>query len=118
MPLPKVEADPRFELGSIAKGLTGMLLADSIARRELTLDTNAGEILAGTPPLAARPEGALHTLTLRELVTHTSGLPRLPRSAQTAGRLARLALLGMDPYRGQSPERVLEQAGRPAPRGR
>jgi CubicO group peptidase (beta-lactamase class C family) len=107
-----VDADPRFELGSVAKGLTGMLLADSIARGELTLDTTVGEILAGTPSLAARTEGALPTLTLRELVTHTSGLPRLPRSAQTVGRLARLALLGMDPYRGQSSERVLEQAAR------
>ena len=45
-----------------------------------------------------------------ELATHTSGLPRLPRTVGTAGRVLRLAVLGMDPYRGQSAERVLELA--------
>ena len=113
-PVPKVDADPSFELGSIAKGLTGMLLADAIGRGELTLDTTAGEILAPRPELAQRTRGPLHSITLRELATHSSGLPRLPRTAGTAGRLARLAVLGMDPYRGQPAERVLQlAAGQP-----
>jgi CubicO group peptidase (beta-lactamase class C family) len=109
-PEAKVDADPRFELGSVAKGLTGMLLADAIGRGELTLETTAGEILAVRPELYERTQGPLHTISLRELCTHTSGLPRLPRTAGTAGRLVRFALLGMDPYRGQSAERVFEQA--------
>jgi CubicO group peptidase (beta-lactamase class C family) len=105
-----VDADPRFELGSVAKGLTGMLLADAIGRGELTLETTAGEILALRPELHEQTQGPLHTITLRELCTHTSGLPRLPRSASTTGRIARYALLGMDPYRGQSAERVILDA--------
>jgi CubicO group peptidase (beta-lactamase class C family) len=105
-----IVADPRFELGSITKALTGMLLADAMQRGELTLDATAGEILGAHPELAARTEGPLHSLTMLELVTHTSGLPRLPRTVGTAGRLLRLAVLGMDPYRGQSAERVLELA--------
>jgi CubicO group peptidase (beta-lactamase class C family) len=106
----KVDANPKFELGSVAKGLTGMLLADAVGRGELTLETTAGEILAARPELYERTRGPLHTITLRELCTHTSGLPRLPRTAGTAGRLVRFALLGLDPYRGQSAERVIEQA--------
>jgi CubicO group peptidase (beta-lactamase class C family) len=109
-PAAEVETDPRFELGSITKALTGMLLADALERGEVALDTTAGELLAADPDVAARTEGPLHSLTMLELATHTSGLPRLPRGAGTAGRLLRLALLGMDPYRGRSPERVLELA--------
>ena len=106
----KVDADPKFELGSVTKSLTGMLLADAIGRGELTLETTAGGILAARPELHERTQGPLHTITLRELCTHTSGLPRLPRTAGTAGRLARYALLGLDPYRGQSAELVIQQA--------
>jgi CubicO group peptidase (beta-lactamase class C family) len=105
-----VDADPKFELGSVTKGLTGMLLADAIGRGELTLATTAGEILEARPELHERTKGPLHTVTLQELCTHTAGLPRLPRTAGSAGRLARYALLGMDPYRGQSAERVIQQA--------
>ncbi len=109
-PEPTVDPDPRFELGSVTKGLTGMLLAEAVDRGELTLGTTVGEILAARPGLHAQTRGPLHTITLRELCTHTSGLPRLPRGAGTAGRLVRYALLGLDPYRGQSAEQVIEQA--------
>ncbi len=105
-----VDPDPKFELGSIAKGLTGMLLADAVGRGELTLGTTAGEILATRPDLYERTQGPLHTITLRELCTHTSGLPRLPRTADMAGRIVRLALLGLDPYRGRSAEQVIQLA--------
>lgn len=115
-PADAVDEHPRFELGSITKGLTGMLLADAIARGELTLDTTAGEILDARSPLAAGDE--LRSVTLRELCTHASGLPRLPLTPGTVGRLARLILFGLDPYRGQSPQRVLALAGRQRLRGR
>ena len=110
VPEAKVDADPKFELGSVTKALTGMLLAEAIDRGELILETTAGEILAARSELHAQTAGPLHTITLRELCTHTSGLPRLPRTAGTAGRLVRFALLGLDPYRGQSAEQMLQQA--------
>jgi CubicO group peptidase (beta-lactamase class C family) len=109
-PEAKVDGNPKFELGSIAKGLTGMLLADAVGHDELTLATTAGEILAAVPELYASTDGPLHTITLRELCTHTSGLPRLPRTAGMAGRLLRYGALGVDPYRGQTAARVLQQA--------
>jgi CubicO group peptidase (beta-lactamase class C family) len=117
-PEAKVDGDPKFELGSVAKGLTGMLLADAVGRDEVTLETTAGEILAAVPELYASSDGALQTITLRELCTHTSGLPRLPRTAGMAGRLLRYGTLGVDPYRGQTAARVLQQAANQKLNGR
>ncbi len=74
-----IDAEPgtRFEVGSITKGLTGMLLADAIDRREVSLDTTIADLLPGS-------EGtAFGSISLEELCTHTSGLPRMPRGPFT-----------------------------------
>jgi CubicO group peptidase (beta-lactamase class C family) len=102
----RADAGTRFELGSVTKALTGMVLADAIERGELTMDSTAGELL---PALA---HSAVATVTVRELCTHTSGLPRLPADLRTAARGALFALLGLDPYRGTTPSRVIALAGR------
>ncbi len=58
-----------FEIGSNTKTLTGLLLADAMRRREVSLDDRIGRYLdLGDAPAAG--------LTLGELATHTSGLPR------------------------------------------
>ncbi|MBM7503078.1 serine hydrolase domain-containing protein [Agromyces aurantiacus] len=65
------DASTRFELGSATRGLTGLLLADSIERGEVSLDDTVGEYLdLGDAPAAA--------LTLRQLATHHSELPQDP----------------------------------------
>ena len=46
-----------------------MLLADSMARGEISLHTRVGDVLPG---LAAAEAGSI---TVTELCTHTSGLP-------------------------------------------
>jgi CubicO group peptidase (beta-lactamase class C family) len=51
-------------------------------------------------------------VTLRELCTHTSGLPRLPRTPSTTVRAIGSAWFGIDPYRGIAPAAVLRQAKR------
>jgi serine-type D-Ala-D-Ala carboxypeptidase/endopeptidase len=61
-------ADGRFEIGSITKTLTATLLALLAADGALSLDDEAGRWLS------AAPNGEI---TLRQLATHTSGLPRL-----------------------------------------
>jgi len=59
-------ADGRFEIGSVTKTMTGTLLALLAADGTLDLDDEAGRWLR------AGPNGAI---TLRQLATHTSGLP-------------------------------------------
>lgn len=64
-----------MEIGSITKGFTGILLADLVLRGVVSLDDPVTRHLpAGwTVPLY---QG--HEITLRDLATHTSGLPRMP----------------------------------------
>ena len=100
------DAETRFELGSVTKALTGMLLACSVERAELTMDSTVGESL---PSLADSP---IATVSVRDLCTHTSGLPRLARGPHTAVRAYQFALLGLDPYRGASASEVIAVAGR------
>lgn len=68
------DADSIFAIGSVTKGLTGLLLADMVVRGELALDDPASR---HSRPGASLPRGA-REITLRDLVTHTSGLPRTP----------------------------------------
>jgi CubicO group peptidase (beta-lactamase class C family) len=103
-----IRADPRtrFEVGSVTKALTGMLLADAIERGELSMDTTVGEVF----PTVVGSEVA--TVTVRELCTHTSGLPRLPTDVRMAARVWLFGLFGLDPYRGTSAGRVVAVAAR------
>lgn len=64
--------DTPFELGSITKTFTAALLADAVRRGEVRLDD---AVSARLPELAGTPAGAS---TLRELATHTAGLPAFP----------------------------------------
>ena len=58
----------RFEIGSVTKTMTATLLALLAGRGLLTLDDEIGRWLDAGPNAA---------ITLRELATHTSGLPRI-----------------------------------------
>lgn len=90
----------------VTKALTGMMLADAIERGELSMDSTAAELL---PTLDCTRAA---TVTVRELCTHTSGLPRLPVDPRTAARVAMFAFVGLDPYRGTTASRVIALAGR------
>ena len=61
-------ADGRFEIGSVTKTMTAALLALLADDGALSLDDEVGRWLS------AGPNGGI---TLRQLATHTSGLPRL-----------------------------------------
>jgi CubicO group peptidase (beta-lactamase class C family) len=102
----RASAESRFEIGSITKGLSGMLLADAIDRGEIALETTVGDVV---PSFANRAVGSV---TIRELCTHTSGLPRLVRRSFAAIRGLRYGVLQMNPYRGISTSDVLELAAR------
>ena len=68
--------DTEFEIGSVTKTFTAALFADAITRGEVTAEQPLGELLDLGDTAAA-------SITLEQLATHTSGLPRLPLSLGT-----------------------------------
>ena len=64
-----------FEIGSVTKVFTALLLADQVVAGNVELEQPLQELLPDVRiPVRGRP------ITLADLATHTSGLPRLPRS--------------------------------------
>ena len=70
-----LNGDTIFEIGSITKVFTSLLLADAIERHEVVLTDPIARLL---PPQVKVPERGGRLITLQDLSTHTSGLPRLP----------------------------------------
>lgn len=70
-----VDGETLFEIGSVTKAFTGLLLADMVERGEVKLDDPVVKYL---PPGVVVPERNGKAITLLDLATHTSGLPRLP----------------------------------------
>jgi D-alanyl-D-alanine-carboxypeptidase/D-alanyl-D-alanine-endopeptidase len=70
-----LNGDTIFEIGSETKVFTSLLLADMVLRGEVALDDPVAKSL---PPGTKMPERSGHSITLVDLATHTSGLPRLP----------------------------------------
>ncbi|GGM55737.1 serine hydrolase domain-containing protein [Dactylosporangium sucinum] len=87
-----VTAATPFQVGSIGKVLTGMLLADL-----------AGDgVVRPDDTLRATLPGSTSDITLAELASHRSGLPRLVyRDPLQTVRLVTANLHGRDPYAGQ-----------------
>jgi serine-type D-Ala-D-Ala carboxypeptidase/endopeptidase len=67
--------DTVFEIGSITKVFTSLLLAEMVQRGEVALTDPAAKYLPATVKM---PERGGRSITLEDLSTHTSGLPRLP----------------------------------------
>ncbi|HXH92698.1 MAG TPA: serine hydrolase [Thermoanaerobaculia bacterium] len=70
-----VDADTVFEIGSVTKVFTSLLLADAVRRGEVALTDPVSKYL---PPDVKVPERGGKKITLVDLATHTSGLPRMP----------------------------------------
>lgn len=70
-----------FEIGSITKAFTGILLADMVNRGEVTLDQPVAELL---PSGVRVPSRGGKQITLGDLASQVSGLPRLPSNMRPA----------------------------------
>jgi serine-type D-Ala-D-Ala carboxypeptidase/endopeptidase len=70
-----------FEIGSITKVFTGLLLAQEVERGTLALDDTLEKLLKGQITFASPHVAAI---TLKQLVTHTACLPRLPPNLKDA----------------------------------
>ncbi|WP_407077726.1 serine hydrolase domain-containing protein [Streptomyces phytohabitans] len=137
----------RYEIGSVSKTFTGLLLAVLADRGDLRLTDRAAAHLpgpSGAPrtaghrrgrhrrtsrpyphprpyvpppaplPLAARARAHPHrdAITLLHLMTHTAGLPALPRDFYPQG----LPRWNTAPYAGYGTERLLDAFARSRPR--
>jgi CubicO group peptidase (beta-lactamase class C family) len=81
---PPPDADTVFAIGSISKAMTAvgaMLLVDD---GKIRLDDPIGKHLPGLPP-------SWHPITVRQLMTHTSGIPQVAKAPTFAAALRRAA---------------------------
>jgi serine-type D-Ala-D-Ala carboxypeptidase/endopeptidase len=70
-----LDGDTVFEIGSVTKVFTSLLLADMVQRSEVALTDPVTKYL---PKEVRGPEHGGKAITLKDLATHTSGLPRDP----------------------------------------
>ncbi|MBH5334720.1 beta-lactamase family protein [Streptomyces pactum] len=94
-------ADPGtlFEIGSVTKTFTALLLARFTVRGAVRLDQPLRDLL---PRDITAPERGGEVITLGHLACHTSGLPRLPKGLLPRG------LFRSDPYAGCTGEFLLD----------
>ncbi|MBB3729612.1 serine hydrolase domain-containing protein [Nonomuraea dietziae] len=96
-PAPRsVDASTPFEIGSVGKALTGMILADMVAKD-------------GLDPRSPVP-GLQGSITYEELASHRSGLPRLAGGLGPLVRGATANYTHGNPYAGQDVSDVREAA--------
>ncbi len=96
-----LDADSVFEIGSITKVFTGILLADMADRGEVKLDDPVARYL---PPDVRVPERNGRKITLIDLSTQSSGLPRMPDNLRPVNSL--------NPYADYTPRQMFEFLGR------
>lgn len=72
-----LDGDTVFEIGSITKVFTSLILMDMAQHGEVALDDPVSKYL---PPEVKVPERGGKKITLRDLSTQTSALPRMPNN--------------------------------------
>ncbi len=102
---PEVDESTLFEIGSITKVFTGILLADLVLRDLAALDDPVAVHLPGG---LISGESPLREITLLELATHSSGLPRLASDLEKGSDPA-------DPYAHYDEERLHAYLGHIGP---
>lgn len=93
----------RYELGSLSKTFTGLLLAELAEAGVVGLNDSVGRYVPGSAG-----EGRRTPITLHHLVTHTSGLPRLPPELFPGA----LLFPRRNPYTGYGTEQLWEAFAR------
>jgi CubicO group peptidase (beta-lactamase class C family) len=100
---PHPSPDSVFEIGSITKAFTGVLLADMHLRGEVELDSPLSSCRDGPAPRWRGREP-----TLLELASHRSGLRNTPRPLARRELAFALGFGADDPWRDVDPERYAE----------
>ncbi len=100
----KTGPDTVYEIGSVSKVFTGILLASLARDGTVRLDQPVAELL---PAGAVVPASGDRQITLVDLSTHSSGLPRMPDNFAPKDP--------RNPYVDYTAERMLEFLGRVKP---
>jgi len=88
-----LDGDTVFEIGSITKAFTALVLAEMVERGEVALEDPVVKFL---PPGVTTPERGGRQITLAHLATHTSGLPREPGNLSPGDRSNALEAYSVD----------------------
>jgi len=102
---------PLFEIGSITKAMTGMLFADLVADGVVRSD----ETLASALPSVRFDDPDTASITLAELASHRSGLPRLAPGYVSLVKSQFAVIGGGNPYAGQDVDALLAAAADASP---
>ncbi|PAY19630.1 hypothetical protein CKO51_10230 [Rhodopirellula sp. SM50] len=86
-----------YEIGSVSKVFTGILLADAVVQAKVKLNQDAADLL---PAGARMPDSNGKKISLLDLSIHRSGLPRLPSNMKNVG--------GENPYADYTSQLALE----------
>ena len=100
-------ADSLFEIGSVTKVFTALLLAEAVTRGELSLNTPLIDLL----PEVNVPTHNGAVITVEHLATHTSGLPNNPMPLAAAAWAQWMARDG-DPWKTIDRSELLSALGR------
>lgn len=89
------DPDTLYAVGSLSKGFLGDVTAMLVDQGELSWDDTLGELLPPDAPISADAK----KITLLQLATHTSGLPREPDTFQTFRYFLQYQFTGVNFYR-------------------
>ena len=92
-----LNGDTIFEIGSVTKVFASLLLAEMVQQSEVAFDDPVAKYL---PASVKMPERNGRSITLVDLATHTSGLPRLPTNLAPRNRA--------NPYAGYTVEQLYQ----------
>lgn len=107
----KITQDTIFEIGSISKVFTGLLLAEAVDSGAVTLET---PIRSCVPDEFSTGQEFYDQITLGHLTTHTSGLPRLPKTLDFTINSLIASFAGGNPYEKVTRERLFSYLSRTA----
>jgi serine-type D-Ala-D-Ala carboxypeptidase/endopeptidase len=96
----ELNGDTVFEIGSVTKVFTALLLSDMVQRGEVHLNDPVAKYLPAASPL---PDADGRSITLVDLATQTSGLPFLPSDVPLND-----VPKAIDVVAGYTPERVYQ----------
>jgi len=107
----RITQDTIFEIGSISKVFTGLLLAEAVDSGAVTLET---PIRSCVPEQFDTGQEFYDRITLGHLTTHTSGLPRLPKDLGFGINGYIAGLTGGNPYQKVTREKLFAYLSRTA----